>query len=153
MSSGAAEAVINHRDVDPELAEVLGFELPDLQFGNDVPQLLDVEKQKVDVEVIALDVEVPNDADAWPRRRDRRDDTRTHPDSGAGPLSGGVTGQAPRTRTRSWSSDMTASPTPSRATPTGSNPAEPASTACPDRQGRLVEGLNREIRRRTDVWG
>ncbi len=59
----ASEAVVDEGDVEAELTEVLGLELAGLEFDDDVTELLDVEKQQVDVEVVAVDLEVHLPAD------------------------------------------------------------------------------------------
>jgi hypothetical protein len=54
----AAEHVIDKRDIEVELACELGLELARLQFDDYLSVLVHVEKQHVDVVVIAVDVEV-----------------------------------------------------------------------------------------------
>ncbi len=66
----AAELVVDQDDVEVQLAGVLGLELACLEFDDEIPQLLDVEDQKADVEVVALDLQVdlPADESRWPMR-------------------------------------------------------------------------------------
>ena len=40
-----AESIVDERDVEAELAEVLGLELPGLELGYHVAELFDVEKE------------------------------------------------------------------------------------------------------------
>ena len=54
----SSEPVIDEGDVEGEFAGMLGLELSGLQLDNDVPELLNVKEQQVEVEVIADDVEV-----------------------------------------------------------------------------------------------
>jgi hypothetical protein len=54
----AAEHVIDKGDVDVEFPGVLGLKLSVLEFDDNVPELLDVEEEQIDVVVIAINVEV-----------------------------------------------------------------------------------------------
>jgi len=53
-----AQVVVDPGDVEAELAGVLRDELVDLEFDDDEAGLGPVEEQQVDVEVVAVDLEV-----------------------------------------------------------------------------------------------
>ncbi len=53
----AAEFVLDQTDIECQFGGELGLELADLQFDDDVAQLLDVEKQQVDRELFAVHCE------------------------------------------------------------------------------------------------
>ena len=58
-----AEVVVDPGDVEPELAGVLGLEAADLELDHDEAGLGPVKEQQVDVEVVAVDLEVVLPAD------------------------------------------------------------------------------------------
>ena len=56
--AGATEPSLDEGDVGAQLPGVAGFEVADLEFDDDVAQLLDVEQEQVDDELLAAaDVE------------------------------------------------------------------------------------------------